>query len=102
MQSHLVVISNMANSWQCVLALVVVVLCYSLPFCEAAKDGGEPCSEEEAVRLDAVMANTSCGYVEGRVQVCENGVWKNLCDSSWTEKDAQVACKSNYTALGKW
>ncbi len=93
----------MASSWRCVLA-VVVLFCLSPTF-EAQKDGEvDQCSVEQAVRLDepTIRANTSCGYVEGKVQICEDGRWKNLCDTFWTEEDAKVACKSlNYTAAGR-
>ena len=30
---------------------------------------------------------------EGRVDICSNGNWTQICDSSWTVMDANVACR---------
>lgn len=59
-------------------------------------DKRTPCSDDEVIRLETVVRSiTSCSVeVEGRVQVCEDSLWRNLCDSVWTLQDAQVACKS--------
>ena len=61
------------------------------------------CSVETSVRFDSgIKENSTCGYVEGRVQICEDGGWKNLCDSNWTILDAQVTCRAlNYSAIGE-
>ena len=32
----------------------------------------------------------------GRVEVCINGNYGSICDASWDEHDAQVACKRIY------
>ena len=55
---------------------------------------GEPCTENGVIRLNSIMKNDTCGTVQGRVQICEDLVWKGLCDSAWTLQDARVACKS--------
>jgi len=61
------------------------------------------CSDGDTVQLESgVERNDTCGTVEGRVQICEEGEWRNLCDSMWTVQDARVACLSlNYSGIGK-
>ena len=36
------------------------------------------------------------------MQVCMNGVWSSVCDSSWNYKDAFVVCQQlGYPATGE-
>ena len=84
---------------QCMVSLI---LCsYSLA---AGDDSGsaDPCPTDGAVRLDAVKTNATLSTVEGRVQICEGGEWRHICDSMWTLQDAEVTCRAlNYSSRGK-
>ena len=78
-------------------SLELLVLCSFGVVVMPDDDKRASCSEDEVIRLEAVTRNvTSCSIVEvqGRVQICEDSLWRNLCDSVWTLQDAQVACKS--------
>ena len=30
---------------------------------------------------------------EGRIEICVNGEWGSVCDSSWDRREAQVVCR---------
>ena len=30
---------------------------------------------------------------EGRVEVCQDGQWKTVCNSEWGNEEAQVVCR---------
>ena len=59
----------------------------------------DPCTVDgPAARIETIIANETCGTVEGRVQVCEDSFWRNLCDRNVTVQDATVVCRSlNYS-----
>ncbi len=78
-----------------------LVLCLSVVYVEPKGGEVDTCSVETSVRVDdGAQTNSTCGYVQGRLQICEDQEWKNLCDTNWTFSDAQVTCRSlNYSAL---
>ena len=54
------------------------------------------CSTDWEMRL--VNGGSS---LEGRLEVCLNGVWGTICDQSWDDTDAGVACSQmGYSARG--
>ena len=31
---------------------------------------------------------------EGSIEVCQSGLWYQVCDEGWSQEDAKVACES--------
>ena len=44
--------------------------------------------DQNAIRL---MGGQS--KFEGTVELCDNGMWKTVCDRGWGVKEARVACR---------
>ena len=56
----------------------------------------EPCFSGD-VRL--VDGNDN---LEGRIEVCVNGFWSSVCDDSWSNFDATVACRQlGFSSIGR-
>ena len=41
---------------------------------------------------DVRLVNSTTAY-EGRVEICYDGVWGSVCDSSWNDRDAAIVCQ---------
>ncbi len=53
------------------------------------------CSNGDIRLVDGLIST------EGRVEVCMNGGWTGICDSSWNYQDAFVVCRQlGYPATG--
>ena len=38
---------------------------------------------------------------EGRVEICQSGEWKTVCDNNWSQNEARVVCRQlGYTTQG--
>lgn len=48
-------------------------------------------SQIEGIRL--VDRDGTTGGNKGRVEVLHNGVWGTICDDSWGNNEAKVACR---------
>ncbi len=62
----------------------------------ALNNNSAVCSTDWEMRL--VNGGSS---LEGRLEICLNGVWGTICDQSWDDRDAGVACSQmGYSARG--
>ena len=51
----------------------------------------ETCSTENAIRLE--QGNVDGSDMEGKVEICRNGVWGDVCYDNWDYLDAAVVCR---------
>ena len=71
--------------------------------CDHTEDAGvicetATCTQEGDIRLRGGTANIS----SGRVEICNNNIWGTVCDDSWDNVDAQVACRQmGFSTTGK-
>ncbi|XP_038048478.1 deleted in malignant brain tumors 1 protein-like isoform X2 [Patiria miniata] len=56
--------------------------------CGHSEDAGVVCSNGAGIRLAGSRSAT-----EGRVEIFHNGEWGTVCDDSWDDDDAAVACR---------
>lgn len=76
--------------------LAVLVCYYSVEVVQAASiPKAIKCAIPMAIRLtEHGTVFDENGTKEGTVEVCEDNIWKLLCDTDWTQSDAEVACRS--------
>ena len=48
---------------------------------------GEECMDGEVRLIDGPSS------LEGRLEVCQDGVWGSVCDDIWTEENSLVVCR---------
>ena len=69
------------------IAVKVIIKCYA---------GFIPCTNGTLRLVNGSSTN------EGRLEICINGCWGTICDDSWTNANAQVACRQlGYSTTGK-
>ena len=77
--------ANSIGAHDCALTQVAGVRCQGI---------GLTCNDGD-IRLED-------GYNQGRIEICYNNVWGTVCDDSWGNVDAQVACKQlGFTIIGE-
>ena len=59
--------------------------------CTHLEDAGVQCEERVSciqgdIRLQGGTATS------GRVEICNNNIWGTVCDDSWGDEDARIAC----------
>ena len=48
-----------------------------------------------------VRLRDGANEMEGRVEVCLDGVWGSICDNKWSDPDASVVCKQlGFSTIG--
>ncbi len=53
----------------------------------------QPCSSEQNGQIFLWNMTSVVNTPEGLVFVCDNGLWRRICDDMWTDEDAIVACR---------
>ena len=70
-----------------VLSVAVVINC--------VMSASNSCSEDGEVQFISARPTDQCpGCVTGAPQICEDTLWKRVCDGDFTTTDAAIACKS--------
>ena len=60
--------------------------------CVHADDAGVRCIAQAATCTRGAIRLQGGTATQGRVEICNNNVWGTVCDDSWGNVDARVAC----------
>ena len=67
---------------------------YALNYgCNHFEDAGVTCGLQPECNNTDIRLLGGSNANEGRVQVCFNGEWSNVCDDYWDNDDAAVVCR---------
>ena len=51
-------------------------------------------NSSDCVNGGVQLVDGRSGYdYEGRVELCQDGEWKTVCDENWGQQEAQVVCR---------
>ena len=79
--------------------------------CDANTLGSQNCVHDDDAGVLCTSSTCTQGAIrlqggtttQGRVEICNNNVWGTVCDDSWEEADAQVACRQlGFSRTGDW
>jgi deleted-in-malignant-brain-tumors protein 1 len=61
--------------------------------CKHSDDAGVRCIGTIICTQGGIRLQDGDTTTEGRVEVCNNNAWGTVCDDSWDDVDAAIACK---------
>ena len=66
---------------------------YSSNGCDIREELIIGCYEQSSCTSGDIRLRNGSSSMEGRVEICSQGVWGSVTTSSWDSTDAQVVCK---------